>query len=129
MKKFFTYVTMLLFMGAPVSMTSCDDDDVNTILEIVDALLSTNDLTGTAWITADNTKAIEFTSTSQGAFYDGSSEGESFTYTVDTNTNELKLAFSNRSVTFTIVSFTKNSSLVIRNSSYGTLTFQPFTGE
>lgn len=128
-KKIYSGLAFMAMLAAPPTLSSCSEDDVNTVLEILDLILSTNDLNGTAWITADSTQAIEFTSTTQGNYYNQSSDPIPFTYTLDTENNILTLNFSDGTQQYTIVAFTKGEKLVLKNSKGNQITFQPFTGE
>ncbi len=133
MKKFFCSLAMVsLVAGSPVTMTSCDEDDVNTVLDII-SLFVGNQLQGTAWISSDNSLAIEFTDASNGYLYESSFANEqgaiaqAFTYTLDTTNNVLTLTLSSGTRRYTVTSFTQGSSLVL---SYNGKTFRmtPYNG-
>lgn len=109
---------------APVAMTSCNDDDVNTVLNILDQILSGNDLSGTGWLTKDKTTGVEFTDNTNGKWYDQSNmDGVAFTYTVDTKNSIVTLTFSNGSIQFTVLEFKKGEYLMMRTSNNVTYTF------
>jgi len=122
-KKFFGGLALMAAFTAPVTMTSCNDDDVNTVLNIIDQILSGNDLAGTGWLTQDKTVGVEFTDNTNGKWYDQSNmEGVAFTYKVDTQNSIVTLTFANGSVQFTVLQFEKGKYLVMKNNSQ-TFTF------
>lgn len=129
-KKFFGGLAIMTALSAPVALTSCSEDDVNTVLELLDLILGADDLANSAWITADSSMALEFGNSKDGVYYDvENTNGVAFSYTLDTSTNVLTLQFSNGSVQYTITAFTKNSSLTLRTSSGQTITLKYYTGE
>ena len=141
-KKFFGAMAIAaLVAGAPITMTSCDDDDVNTIVSILDALLSTDDLNGTTWASYQNASdgsqyiamIIGF-GNGQVELYEDSyvdSEGtailQSGTYTLDTNNNTLTLSLNTGTRRYTITSFTANSSMTLTYNGK-TIKLVPYTG-
>lgn len=135
-KKLFSSLTMFAVMtGCPLTLSSCGGDDVlDTVIGIVDILLSPNDLSGTAWIASDNSMALEFSSSSSGVLYsedniseDGSAVPMSFTYTVDTSNNILTIRLSSQTLQFGIEEFEANESLILTYNGY-TMYFVPYTG-
>ena len=128
-KKFFSGLALLAMLATPPTFTSCDDDDVNAIISIIDAILSANDLTGTAWITYDNTFALSFDSATQGYYFYQSSDGILFNYTVDTTNNILSLEFSDQTLKYSIVEFEKDVKLVLKDASNNTITMKPYVDE
>lgn len=124
MKKFFYTVAMAILVGgAPVTMVSCDEDDVNTILEIISLFTNTNDLAGSAWDNKDDKDrlVLSFESTTSGYLYDytktdseGNLTAQAFTYTLDTTNNVITITLSSGGTRrYTVSSFTKGSSLVL----------------
>lgn len=122
MKKIFGGLAMTaLIAGAPVTMTSCDEDDINTILDIISLFTSADDLANTAWITSESDYAFEFGSNGQGAYYDGyegvDAEGnvvaQSFTYSLDTTNNKLTIVLSSGTRVYTVTEFVKGSKLTL----------------
>lgn len=130
MKKFIGGLTLMTALSAPVAMTSCSEDDVNTVLQLLELFTSTDDLAGTAWMTADSTFGLEFGNNKDGVYYDtDNTEGVAFNYTLNTQTNVLTLQFSNTTMTFTITAFTKNQSMsLMNNSTNRTYVLKYFTG-
>ena len=127
-KKILTGVAMMAMLTTPPMMTSCGDDEINAVLQIIDLLISVDDLANTAWIAEDNSVAFEFSSNKTGAYYE-SAEGIQFNYQLDTNNNTLILTFSDVTLTFTVVEFKKNEFLVLKNSNGNLIRLIPFTGE
>lgn len=136
-KKFFGSLTMFAVMaGGSLTVSSCggNDDVLDTVLNIIEELLSPNDLSGTAWIASDNSMALEFSSNSSGVLYsedaigeDGAAIPQSFTYTIDANNNILTIRLSSQTLQFGIKDFTPNQSLTLTYNGY-TLYFKPYTG-
>lgn len=134
MKKFFSSVALMaLIAGAPVTMTSCDEDDVKTVLDII-SLFTGNQLQGTAWIASDNSMAIEFLDGTNGNLYDsshvdkdGNAIAQPFTYTLDTQNNVLTLTLSSGTRRYTVTEFTQGSKLTL---TYGGTTYRltPYNG-
>ncbi|MBQ9356546.1 MAG: hypothetical protein IJT98_04580 [Prevotella sp.] len=137
MKKFFySMAVAAMVAGAPMTMVSCDEDDVNTIVNIISEILSTNDLAGSQWDNRDDKDrlVLSFESATSGNLYDYTkmdSEGymtaQAFTYTLDTTNNIITITLSSGGTRrYTVQSFTKGSSLVL---SYGgkTITMYPYT--
>ena len=123
-KKIFGAMAMTVLMaGVPVSLTSCDDDDVNTIVSILDALLSTDDLNGTTWANyqtaSDGSQYIALLvgfGNGQVELYedsyvdkDGTAILQSGTYTLDTTNNTLTLSLDTGTRRYTITEFKANS--------------------
>lgn len=141
-KNIFGVLAMTALMaGAPVTLTSCDDDDVTTIVSILDALLSTDDLNGTTW--------ANYQSASDGSQYialligfgngqvelyedsyvdkDGTAILQSGTYTLDTNNNTLTLSLDTGTRRYTITEFKANSSMTLTYNGK-TIRLVPYTG-
>ncbi|MCR4810354.1 MAG: hypothetical protein K5896_10935 [Prevotella sp.] len=117
-KKFFFAIAMTLFVGgASTTMVSCNDDDVKTVLELVDMLFSsTDELAGTIWVDdlEDPSIAFAFQSGQTGsvAIWDeesGETEEESFTYTLDTQNNTLSIKLSEGTLRYTISDYKAQS--------------------
>lgn len=134
-KKFFSSVIMFTVMaGGPLTVSSCGTDDViDAVLEIVDILLTPNDLSGTAWISTDNSMAFEFTNSSNGVLYsedsvdeNGNAIAQSFTYSIDTSNNILTIRLNSRNIRFEIEEFEPKQSLVLKYNGY-TMYFVPYT--
>lgn len=123
MKKIFGGLAMTaLIAGAPVTMTSCDEEEINTVLNLIDMLFtSADDLANTAWITSQNDYAFEFLAGGQGTYYDGydgvDANGnviaQSFTYSLDTTTNKLTIVLSSGTRVYTVTEFVKGSKLTL----------------
>ena len=130
-KKFFGGLALMTALSAPVTMTSCSEDDVNTVLEILDALIgSTDELSNTVWYRETPTFVqFSFGTGRQGMYYDDSTgeTGVAFNYTLNENT--LTLQFSDQTLTFTVTAYTAKSSMTLRDSSGGTLTLKYYSGE
>ena len=133
-KKLFSSVIMFAVMaGGPLTVSSCGTDDViDAVLEIVDILLTPNDLSGTAWIATDNSMAFEFTNNSKGILYsedsvdeNGEAIPQSFTYSIDTSNNILTIRLNSRNIRFEIEEFKSNQSLVLTYNGY-TMYFVPY---
>ena len=121
---------MILAAGAPATLTSCDDDDINTIVDIIGTLLSTDDLNGTTWAcyktTSDGTQYISMIigfGNGQVELYEdsytdekGSAKLQSGTYTLDTNNSILTLNLDTGTRTYTITEFTQNSSMTLSSA-------------
>lgn len=122
-KKFFFAIAMTLFVGgASTTMVSCNDDDVKTVLELVDMLFSsTDELAGTVWADSPNeaTYAFEFDSGQSGVFAFADENGETqqvqFAYTLDTQNNILTIKFSDETWRFTITEYTAGKSMVLND--------------
>ena len=133
-KKFFGGLALMAAFTAPVAMTSCNDDDVNTVLSIIDMLFtSTDDLAGTAWLATDSSMAIEFGSGNQGNLYDSSVMDETgavaqpFTYTLDTQNNVLTITLNSGGTRkYTVTEFTKGVSLTLTYNGV-TIKLKPYT--
>ena len=122
-KKFFGALALAaLVAGSPVALTSCDEDDVKTVLDIISLFTSGNELQGTAWISSDSSLAFEFTDSQNGNLYESSYADEQgaiaqpFTYTLDTENNKLTLVLSNGTRVYTIYAYTKGQSMTISYS-------------
>ena len=128
-----------LVAGAPVTLTSCNEDDVNTILGILELFTSTDDLNNTEWAnyqTANGTKYISVMM----AFGNGQVEiaEESYTdkdgnaivqkgtYTLDTSTNVLTMNLDTGKRQYTVKEFKKNTSMTLVYNGR-TLLFVPYT--
>jgi hypothetical protein len=142
MKKFFGTMAMAaLVAGTPATFTSCDEDDVNTIIEIIDALLTTDDLNGTTWANYQTAGGEQYIAlligfgNGQVELYEDSytdSEGnaklQSGTYTLDTTNNTLTLTLDTGTRRYTITEFTKGSSMTI-TSGNKTIRLVPYTAQ
>ena len=122
MKKIFGGLAMTaLIAGAPVTMTSCDEDDINTIIDVINLFMSSDDLANTAWITSESDYGFEFGTGGQGLYYDGydgvDADGnviaQSFTYSLDTTNNKLTIVLSSGTRVYTVTEFVKNSKLTL----------------
>ena len=121
-KNYFCSIAMMALVAAtPVTLTSCDEDDVKTVLDIIDTLFaSTDDLAGTAWLATDNSMAIEFSSGNQGNLYDSSMMDDNgaiaqpFTYSLDTTNNILTITLNSGGTRkYTVTKFTKGVELTL----------------
>ena len=131
MKKFLCSVAIAsLIGGGPLTMVSCNEDDVNTVLDIISLFLNTNDLAGSAWDNNnDNDRLVlSFDDASNGNLYDytkmdneGYMTAQPFTYTVDTQNNVITITLTSGGTRrYTVVEFTKGSKLVL---TYGSKTY------
>lgn len=125
MKKLFYSVAMAAMVaGAPATMVSCNEDDVNTILEILSLFTNTNDLAGTIWDSYDDKDrlVLSFETATSGNLYDYTKMDTSdnmlaqpFSYTLDTTNNVITISLNSGGTRrYTVQSFTKNSSLVLK---------------
>lgn len=129
MKKIFSLVALLCAVVAPVSLTSCNDDDVQTVLNIVDQLglfQSNDELTGTEWLTADSLHYIGFSSGAQGVMADGDTGQvieRQFSYTMVNDENggtTFTFKFTDGSSTqYAVTAYTAKSNLSLRNNTSG----------
>ena len=122
MKKIFTYVLSLtLLASTSFSFISCNDDDVETVMNIITALLTngTADLDNTAWAQQDQdgTYVYAFKGNQKGKiyFYQNSqlTATADFTYAYDSSQNVLTLSDQKQSVSYTVQSFTAGSQMVL----------------
>jgi len=123
MKRIFTYLfSLTLLASTSFSFISCDDDDVETVMQIITALLTngTADLENTAWYWQDaqkNGQVFAFKTGGQGVLYtlekDVFTRADNFTYSYDSNQNVLTIA----GVQYTVKSFTANQSLTLATNS------------
>ena len=131
MKKFIGGLTLMTALSTPVAMTSCSEDDVNTVLELLDALIgSTDELSNTVWYRETPTFVqFSFGANRQGMYYDDSTgeTGIAFTYSLTENT--LRLQFSDQTLTFTVTAYTAQSSMTLKGSDGATLTLQYYSGQ
>ena len=136
MKKTITLTALVLCLSAPVALTSCNDDDVQTVLNIVDQLFlkSNDELAGTAWLTADRAHGIEFGSGQQGLMADANSttgevDQRQFTYTVGSDGTSLTFTFTTGgSTTYTILAYEAKKLMTLRNNTTGeTLSYNYYT--
>jgi len=134
-KKFFCGLAMTtLVAGAPVTLASCDDDDVSTIINILDLLFtSTDDLAGSAWLSTDSSLALEFSNGNQGNLYDSTKMDEQgaiaqpFSYTIDTQNNVLTITLSAGGTRrYTVTEFTKGVKLTLTYNGK-TIYLKPYT--
>ncbi len=134
-KKFFGSLAMMtLVAAAPVTLSSCDDDDVNTVLTIIDMIFTSSDqLAGTAWLATDSSMAIEFSSGNQGNLYDSTLMDENgaiaqpFTYTLDTENNLLTITLNSGGTRqYTVTEFTAGVSLTLTYNGV-TIQLKPYT--
>ena len=116
MKKFFTLITALCLFTAPVSFTSCDDDDVKQVIEIIDLVLGTGDVVGTWAATGQDgqgqqfTLAFTFQQNGQGAVVmtQGTESAQfNFAYTLENNVitmsgQDIQRLFGKTPYTFTV---------------------------
>lgn len=125
MKKFFMGLMLLATMSTTVTFTSCDDDDVNTIIGLLDMILGGDDLSNTSWLSSNPAYELDFQGASQGyiSYLDENNEVQSiaFNYSIDSENNLLILTFSDATWQFTVVEFEANNKLVL-NDSEGYLT-------
>ncbi|MCR4601926.1 MAG: hypothetical protein K5683_00145 [Prevotella sp.] len=135
-RKFFCGLALTtLAASAPATLTSCDDDDVNTIINILDLLFtSTDDLAGSAWLSTDNSLALEFSNGNQGSLYDSTkmddqgAVAQPFTYTLDTQNNVLTITLSQGGTRrYTVTEFTKGTKLTLTYNGT-TIYMKPYTG-
>ena len=130
---------LLASMSAPVTFTSCDDDDVNTIIGLLDLILGGDDLNNTSWVSDNPVYQLDFQAGGQGyfSFLDETNNVQSiaFNYSIDSENSILTLTFSDATWKFTVVKFEENSVLVL-NDTNGNLTtkganitFNYYTGE
>ena len=142
MKKFFAGLMLLATMSVPVTFTSCDDDDVKTIIDLLDLIIGGDDLTNTSWLSSDSAYELDFQTGSQGyiSFLDEDNEIQSvgFTYSISNEgeTSYLTCKFSDTTWKFTVMQFEENKVLVLNDASdclgYGknaTVTFYYVTDE
>ena len=132
MKKFFACVSMMCLLSAPVSFTSCDEDDVKTALAIVDLFINnTSELAGTQWLAADNSMALVFSDSQNGVLIVATENGQQqqlqFTYTLNQNT--LTLNTSAGTYQFTVTGYTAGSTMTLKDASGATLQFNIYTGQ
>lgn len=134
-KKFFGSLAMMtLVAAAPVTLSSCDDDDVNTVLTIIDMIFTSSDqLAGTAWLATDSSMAIEFSSGNQGNLYDSTLMDENgaiaqpFTYTLDTENNLLTITLNSGGTRqYTVTEFTAGVLLTLTYNGV-TIQLKPYT--
>ena len=83
MKKFIGGLTLMTALSAPVAMTSCSEDDVNTVIELLDALIgSTDELSNTVWYRETPTFVqFSFGTSHQGMYYDDSTGENGIAFT------------------------------------------------
>ena len=127
MKKLISMMALMLCLTVPATLTSCDDDDVQTVLNIVDQLFlqSGDELSGTQWMASDQTSAIAFGNSSDGLYFDGTDEnGLPFTYTIGSDGSTLTFTFTNTQtvVTYTITEYTEGQTMTLCNNSTGVTT-------
>ncbi len=129
-----------LLAGTPAALTSCNDDDVNTIVQIIDALLTTDDLNNTVWAdyrtTADGSPYIALMigfANGQVELYedsyvdkDGTAILQSGSYTLDTNNSTLTLTLNTGTRRYSIKEFTKGVSMTLTYNGR-TITLKPYT--
>lgn len=123
MKKFFAGLMLLATMSVPVTFTSCDDDDVKTIIDLLDLIIGGDDLTNTSWLSSDSAYELDFQTGSQGyiSFLDEDNEIQSvgFTYSISNEgeTSYLTCKFSDTTWKFTVMQFEENKVLVLNDAS------------
>lgn len=125
-KKFICAMSMVLFMGGTsTTMVSCNDDDVKTVLELVDMLFgSTSELSNTSWVYT-NTQGIvvmvfNFQTGQSGALQyldeNDKEQNVQFSYSLDTQNNILTLTFSDNSTwRFTITEYTAGQNMTLND--------------
>jgi hypothetical protein len=121
MKKIFTYLLSLtLLASTSVTFTSCDDDDVDTVMQIITALLTngTADIENTAWFQQDEQKngfVYAFKAGGQGLQYQFEkgvyTSVTPFTYSYDSSQNVLTIGGTN----YTVKAFVAQQSLTLSN--------------
>ena len=124
----------VIMAGGSATMTSCDEDDVNTIVDIITQLLSTDDLNGTTWACYATANGQQYISLIIGfgngnvELYsedytdeNGTAKLQSGTYTLDTTNNILELKLDTGTRRYTVKEFTKNTSMTL---TYGSKTFK-----
>ncbi|MBO4906074.1 MAG: hypothetical protein J5486_03425 [Bacteroidaceae bacterium] len=128
-KNLFCGLACMATLSAPVTMTSCNEDEIvqtiNTINTLVELFSNSNELSGTAWMDgntwSESTLGIEFSNKSQGVIYDAytnDGEGREFTYTMDSTNNTITLAFSSgSSEVITVTAYEQGKSLQIKYNS------------
>lgn len=124
MKKILTLTALGLCLSGPVVLTSCNDDDVQTVIDIVSKLIQSGDeLSNTAWLSADSLHGIEFGSNGQGVMADGDTGTviqQQFTYAVGQDGSSLTFQFSDGTVTtYTITEYTAKKSMTLLNTTTG----------
>lgn len=129
-KKFFGGLAIMTALSAPVALTSCSEDDVNTVLQIIDALIgSTDELSNTVWY-RETPSFVQFSfgTNRQGMYYDDSTGETGLAFTYSLNENTLTLQFSDQTLTFTVTAYTAQSSMTLQGNG-GTLTLKYYSGE
>ena len=141
-KLFFALAMAVLMAGTSVTLTSCNDDDVNTIVQIIDALLTTDDLNGTTWANyqtgTDGSQYIAMivgfgngnVELYEDSYVDdsGTAKLQSGTYTLDTNNSTLTLTLDTGTRRYTVTEFTKNASMTLTSGSKS-IKLVPYTGQ
>ena len=124
MKKIlFAGLMFLATMSTTVTLTSCDDDDINTIIELLDLIIGGDDLTNTSWLSSDSAYELDFQTGSQGyiSYLDENNEIQSvgFTYSISNEgeTSYLTMKFSDATWKFTVVEFEENKVLKLNDAS------------
>ena len=109
-----------LMAGSPVMLTSCDEDDVKTILDIIQLFTSTDELNGTQWANPEyKTNFTFYLVFSNGqvllqeADEQGSAPEQRGSYPLDTSNNVLTLNLNTGTRRYTITQYTKGSSMTI----------------
>lgn len=130
MKKILSIFTFLLCAAVPTTtFTSCDEDDVKTIINIVDMIFfqNSNELAGTAWQSPDKSFALVFEADGSGALYIYSTEETTeFTYAITTsgNANVLTLTYGDSSQEqFTVSGYEEGKSLSLTDAKGSTVTY------
>ena len=121
MKKCFTFLAALCLLSAPVSLTSCDDDDVQQVMNIIDLVLGQGDVVG-SWAASAQaedgttlTFSFTFQQNGQGAIVvtQGTEVAQfNFTYTLSNNVitmqgEDVQRLFERTPYTFTVSSVTQ----------------------
>ena len=134
MKKLLMLPIMLLLMTTTATLSSCNTDDVQQVLDlVVNQLFQSNDeLSNTAWMATDSTSAIAFSTGNVGLYYDGTDEnGLQFNYTIGSDGSSFEFTFaSGTKVAYAITEYTARKSMTLRNNSTGTVTaYTYYTGQ
>lgn len=114
-KKFFNYaLALVLTLTSSFSLTSCDSDDVDTIVKIIALFTNgTADIDNTAWVAMDSNGdgiALAFRGNNQGQMYDISksqiAEITQISYSYNSSNNILTIGGQQ----YTVEAFTANQS-------------------
>lgn len=139
MKKFFiSFLSMTMLFASSFSLTSCDSDDVEQIVQVaavvVNAWLGNNNDTsgsidGTAWLAqSDNsTQLFYFNGGNTGNYFQYSggklAGASSFGYSYDSSSNTLTIGQQS----YTVASFSAQSELVLQDANGGQVKLSYYT--